>query len=208
MSSSSSSSPPSSEDDLRNQRIILKTSLECPHCVRTFTPPVSTLPCLHSFCSSCLKDCPSFSSPSLFRCPVCDRSAADGEKETMSTTVVKENEFIASQLERLASLEAFIKRTETMSFQVEEKCSFCKAPSQEEAVSHCPTCRKHLCERHEEFHAEIHPDHPVLSMGELEESLLVSPSFLLLFILFIRGSFFVGLSFTSLGKSGDDLHGL
>ena len=120
---SASSMPPT------NQKLNLKSLLECSVCLGTFNDP-RTLPCLHSFCKICLENCVNGKRRDNLHCPVCRCKFTLSEKGVAGMT---RNHFICNMVD-------------VLSIQEQNKCipsSHCQQPS----VGRCVTCELFVCEK-------------------------------------------------------------
>ncbi|CAG2254968.1 TRIM56 [Mytilus edulis] len=122
--------------------------LTCTICLETFKVP-KYLPCLHTFCESCIdtyivssneKD----NTSEGFRCPVCRMFVSfkgKPEKPEAWASKLPNNHFVTSMLDKRA-----IQRSEKM-------CNSCQVKNKtKEAVSWCTTCEEAFCAQCEDYH--------------------------------------------------------
>lgn len=137
----------------------IKQRIICQICKKQYTQP-KTLPCLHSFCASCLKSIGVTQSPDIrVECPQCKKEiqieGSDFEKLPDAFFVNK-----------LIALHDFMQKVDG---RVDVKCEKCSSKSVR-ATSFCQACGKFICDLCVTIHrswAEFH-SHKVLSMRELK----------------------------------------
>ncbi|VDI13874.1 Hypothetical predicted protein [Mytilus galloprovincialis] len=140
--------------------------LTCTICLETFKVP-KYLPCLHTFCESCIdtyivssneKD----NTSEGFRCPVCRMFVSfKGRPEKLEAWASKlpNNHFVTSMLDKRA-----IQRSEKM-------CNSCQVKNKtKNAISWCTTCQEAFCGQCEEYHKsfKITSKHTVINVQKIQ----------------------------------------
>ena len=122
--------------------------LKCSICLDTFQVP-KYLPCLHTFCESCIttfvsSSVESESAKKNFKCPICRRIVTLGDIENSIEGWVKSlplNNLIVSMVDKQAM---------TQSEKLCDPCQF--NPEIVKAVSWCSTCEERLCKSCDKCH--------------------------------------------------------
>ncbi|XP_052085457.1 tripartite motif-containing protein 45-like [Mytilus californianus] len=143
--------------------------LTCTICLETFKVP-KYLPCLHTFCETCIdtyivsskeKD----NTSEGFRRPVCRVSVSfkgTQEKPEAWASKLPRNHFVTSMLDKRA-----IQRSEKM-------CNSCQVKNQTREASYwCTTCEEAFCGQCEEYHKsfKIKSKHTVIAVQEIQSDL-------------------------------------
>ncbi|CAG2228824.1 TRIM56 [Mytilus edulis] len=140
--------------------------LTCTICLETFKVP-KYLPCLHTFCESCINTyiVSSVEKGKItegFTCPVC-RKIVSGEdkleKPELWAPSLPTNHFVTSMLDKQA-----IKKAEKM-------CDSCQLNKEKtKAKSWCTICEEAFCEQCEKYHKnfKISARHKLLNLQEME----------------------------------------
>ncbi|XP_071144259.1 tripartite motif-containing protein 2-like [Mytilus edulis] len=140
--------------------------LTCSICLETFKVP-KYLPCLHTFCETCI-DTYIVSSKEKdiacegFKCPVCRifiSCKGTQEKTENWASQLPMNHFVTSMLDKRA-----IQRSEKM-------CNSCHVKNKtKEAVSWCTTCQEAFCGQCEEYHKsfKITSKHTVINVQKIQ----------------------------------------
>ena len=132
--------------------------LSCPICLETFSEP-KILPCVHSFCESCLHSHVRSSTSDQsqwFECPMCRVTTYPAKKESPVSKWAHEfpsNHLIVSMLE-----DSVQPGMEQRSFaeSAEMICSPCALQNKQETVfSFCVTCCEYLCENCHNYHSKF-----------------------------------------------------
>ena len=132
---SSKSSRLSSNNRIQEKHLqTLKAKTTCQVCNKTFTNP-KTLPCLHSFCASCLeREDLSDSDKSEIQCPECSK-AADVEEVTSLPN--------AFQILRDIAEYKFVQK---IYGNVDNPCEKCTSSSNSKATNFCEGCNRFVCD--------------------------------------------------------------
>ncbi|XP_066287791.1 E3 ubiquitin-protein ligase TRIM56-like [Branchiostoma lanceolatum] len=133
--------------------------LQCTVCCDTFKEPKTLIPCLHTFCKSCLKECVTKQRVSHLSCPLCRQEVPIPEDGVEG---LKNNSFIASLV---AAVQDYIKIRENPS---KILCSHCDAGAV--ATSRCVECAEFLCHSCESAHRRLKSTngHTRLTIDELQ----------------------------------------
>ena len=139
--------------------------LKCSICLDTFQVP-KYLPCLHTFCESCIttfisSSVESESPKKNFNCPICRRFVTLGDLENNIEAWAKSlplNNLIVSMVD---------KQTMTTSEKLCDPCQF-NAESVK-AVSWCSTCEEGLCKTCEKYHRsfKMFSNHVIVPLEEM-----------------------------------------
>ena len=138
--------------------------LKCSICLDTFQVP-KYLPCLHTFCESCVTTFVSSSVESAknnFKCPICRRTVTLGDLKNNIEAWVKRlplNNLIVSMVDKQAMT------------QPEKLCDPCQFNTESvKAVSWCPTCEEGLCKSCEKSHRsfKISSSHVIVPLEEMD----------------------------------------
>ncbi|VDI25500.1 Hypothetical predicted protein [Mytilus galloprovincialis] len=140
--------------------------LTCTICLETFKVP-KYLPCLHTFCESCIQ---TYIVSSMekekesegFKCPVCRKlisySKTAGKPETWAFSLPM-NHFVMSMLDKRS-----IQRSEKL-------CNSCQFNNKtKKAISWCTSCEEAFCEQCDECHKsfKVTAKHRLISINEIQ----------------------------------------
>ena len=139
--------------------------LKCSICLDTFQVP-KYLPCLHTFCESCVT---TFVSSSIenqsttnnFKCPICRRTVILGDLKNNIAAWAKSlplNNVIVSMVDKQAMTQS------------EKRCDPCQFNTESvKAVSWCPTCEEGLCKSCQKSHRsfKISSSHVIVPLEEM-----------------------------------------
>ncbi|CAC5407032.1 unnamed protein product [Mytilus coruscus] len=140
--------------------------LTCTICLETFKIP-KYLPCLHSFCESCIKTYIESSAEKEresegFKCPVCRKFVSYSKTAEKSETwafTLPTNHFVISMLDKRA-----IQRSEKV-------CNSCQINNDTKtAISWCTICTEAFCEQCEKCHKsfKVSANHKLISINEIQ----------------------------------------
>ncbi|XP_063405779.1 E3 ubiquitin-protein ligase Midline-1-like [Mytilus trossulus] len=140
--------------------------LTCTICLEIFKLP-KYLPCLHTFCDSCINTyiVSSVAKGKItegFTCPVCRKIVSGGdklEKPELWAQSLPSNHFVTSMLDKLAIQKA------------EKMCDSCVINKEStKAKSWCPICEEAFCDQCEKYHKnlKISARHKLFSIQEMQ----------------------------------------
>ena len=138
--------------------------LKCSICLDTFQVP-KYLPCLHTFCESCVTTFVSSSvegTKNNFKCPICRRTVTLGDLKNNIEAWAKRlplNNLIVSMVYKQAMTQS------------EKLCDPCQFNTESvKAVSWCPTCEEGLCKSCEKSHRsfKISSSHVTVPLEEMD----------------------------------------
>ncbi|XP_071135488.1 tripartite motif-containing protein 2-like [Mytilus edulis] len=140
--------------------------LTCTICLETFTVP-KYLPCLHTFCDSCIQTYIVSSTEKEkesdgFKCPVCRKLVSynkTAEKPEKWASTLPTNHFVMSMLDKRA-----IQRSEKV-------CNSCQINNETKtALSWCTICEEAFCEQCEKCHKsfKFSAKHKLISFNEIQ----------------------------------------
>ena len=139
--------------------------LKCSICLDTFQVP-RYLPCLHTFCESCIttfvsSSIESESTKSIFKCPICRKIVTLGDLKNNIKTWAKSlplNNLIVSMVDKQEMTQS------------EKLCDPCQFNTESvKAVSWCSTCEDGLCKSCEKSHRsfKIISNHVIVPLEEM-----------------------------------------
>ena len=139
--------------------------LKCSICLDTFQVP-KYLPCLHTFCESCITTFVSSSvenesTKNNFKCPICRRIVTLGDLKNNIKTWAKSlplNNLIVSMVDKQAMTQS------------EKLCDPCQFNTESvKAVSWCSTCEEGLCKTCDKCHRsfKMSSSHVIVSLEEM-----------------------------------------
>ena len=139
--------------------------LKCSICLDTFQVP-KYLPCLHTFCESCITTFVSSSvenesAKNNFKCPICRRIVTLGDLKNNIKTWAKSlplNNLIVSMVDKQAMTQS------------EKLCDPCQFNTESvKAVSWCSTCEEGLCKTCDKCHRsfKMSSSHVIVSLEEM-----------------------------------------
>ena len=139
--------------------------LKCSICLDTFQVP-KYLPCLHTFCESCIttfvsSSVESGSTKHNFKCPICRGTVTLGDLKNNITAWAKSlplNNLIVSMVDKQVMTQS------------EKLCDPCQFNTESvKAVSWCPTCEEGLCKSCEKSHRsfKISSSHVIVPLEEI-----------------------------------------
>ncbi|XP_076083117.1 uncharacterized protein LOC143054105 [Mytilus galloprovincialis] len=140
--------------------------LTCTICLETFKVP-KYLPCLHTFCESCINTyiVSSVGKGKItegFTCPVCRKmvsAVATLERPELWATTLPTNHFVTSMLDKRAIQKA------------EKMCDSCQFNEEsKKAKSWCPICEEAFCDQCEKYHKtfKMLARHKLFSIQEMQ----------------------------------------
>ncbi|XP_052090170.1 tripartite motif-containing protein 45-like [Mytilus californianus] len=145
--------------------------LMCTICLETFKQP-KYLPCLHTFCESCLStyivSTVKEEKPEGFKCPVCRRLVPVGDSKENPDTWARTlpgNHFVVSLIDRRAMKKA------------EKFCDACSSKSvSKEAILWCTVCEEAYCETCEANHKTFKAtrNHKIIPIKDINEDKSIS----------------------------------
>ena len=139
--------------------------LKCSICLDTFQVP-KYLPCLHTFCESCIttfvsSSVESESAKNNFKCPICRRIVTLGDQKNNIETWAKSlplNNLIVSMVDKQAMTQS------------EKLCDPCQFNTESvKAVFWCSTCEEGLCKTCEKYHRsfKMFSSHVIVPLEEM-----------------------------------------
>ncbi|CAC5394271.1 TRIM56 [Mytilus coruscus] len=140
--------------------------LTCTICLKIFNVP-KYLPCLHTFCESCINTyiLSSVEKEKItegFTCPVCRKIVSVGttlEKPELLAATLPTNHFVTLMLDKRAIQKA------------EKMCNSCQLNKEStEAKSWCPICEEAFCDQCEKYHKtfKISARHKLFNIQEMQ----------------------------------------
>lgn len=138
----------------------LKSKATCQVCNKIFTNP-KTLPCLHSFCASCLQqEDVSDSERSEIRCPECSKIAN-----------VKKAAFLPNAFQILRDIAEY-KFVQKIYGNVDNPCEKCTSSSNSKATNFCEGCNRFVCNLCVTIHRSWSEfsSHKIVRISDLKEN--------------------------------------
>lgn len=138
----------------------LKTKTTCQVCNKIYTNP-KTLPCLHSFCASCLEpDDLSKSTSSNIQCPECSKTADAEEVNALPD---------AFQIIRYIAEYKFVQK---IYGNVDNPCEKCTSSSNSKATNFCEGCNRFICDLCVTIHRSWSEfsSHKLVRLSDLKEN--------------------------------------
>ncbi|XP_052087554.1 E3 ubiquitin-protein ligase Midline-1-like [Mytilus californianus] len=140
--------------------------LTCTICLETFKIP-KYLPCLHTFCESCIKTYIILSTEKVnesegFKCPICRQFVSYDNRPSKPEALASSlpmNHFVMSMLDKRS-----IQRSEKL-------CNSCQFNDKtNKAISWCTSCEEAFCEQCDECHKsfKVSAKHKLISINEIQ----------------------------------------
>ncbi|KAI8485510.1 hypothetical protein Bbelb_367040 [Branchiostoma belcheri] len=133
--------------------------LQCTICHDTFKEPKILIPCLHTFCKMCLKECVTEEPAGYLSCPICRQEV---QLTQNGVEGIRDNSFVASLV---AAVQDHLKIGENP---MQILCSRCDAGAV--AACRCVECAEFLCQGCESAHRRLKSTngHTRLTIDELQ----------------------------------------